>query len=291
MLDTLIKRMPEFLARGKDTILNIIDGLKQQLPSLLDTMLQAILKTLTVIADKMPEFLKKGIEFVTKMVAGIGQNLPTIIAKIAELLGLLIAKIIEYLPQFLAKGAEIVVKIIAGLIQGIPSLVSAGVQIMKGVLQGVGSMISSFANVGGQIVQSIKNGISNAWGSLTNWVSDKVKSIPVVGGFFKMAPTPEDGVQTYGLSTAIEGATAMARDSGFGNLFSDLSLFGALPKVNNTYKPRHANTINTQQQKPNNNVTFNNNYQVTNKTEFDMKSSMETMAYRQKQQLRRAGVI
>lgn len=291
MLDTLIKRMPEFLARGKDTILNIIDGLKQQLPSLLDTMLQAILKTLTVIADKMPEFLKKGIEFVTKMVAGIGQNLPTIIAKIAELLGLLIAKIIEYLPQFLAKGAEIVVKIIAGLIQGIPSLVSAGVQIMKGVLQGVGSMISSFANVGGQIVQSIKNGISNAWGSLTNWVSDKVKSIPVVGGFFKMAPTPEDGVQTYGLSTAIEGATAMARDSGFGNLFSDLSLFGALPKVNNTYKPRHTNTINAQQQKPNNNVTFNNNYQVTNKTEFDMKSSMETMAYRQKQQLRRAGVI
>ena len=291
MLDTLIKRMPEFLAKGKDTILNIIDGLKQQLPSLLDTMLQAILKTLTVIADKMPEFLKKGIEFVTKMVAGIGQNLPTIIAKIAELLGLLIAKIIEYLPQFLAKGAEIVVKIIAGLIQGIPSLVSAGVQIMKGVLQGVGSMISSFANVGGQIVQSIKNGISNAWGSLTNWVSDKVKSIPVVGGFFKMAPTPEDGVQTYGLSTAIEGATAMARDSGFGNLFSDLSLFGALPKVNNTYKPRHTNTINAQQQKPNNNVTFNNNYQVTNKTEFDMKSSMETMAYRQKQQLRRAGVI
>ena len=106
-----------------------------------------------------------------------------------------------------------------------------------------------------------------------------------------MAPTPEDGVQTYGLSTATEGATAMARDSGFGNLFNDLSLFGALPKVNNTYKPRHTNTINAQQQKPNNNVTFNNNYQVTNKTEFDMKSSMETMAYRQKQQLRRAGVI
>ncbi len=39
------------------------------------------------------------------------------------------------------------------------------------------------------------------------------------------------------------------------------------------------------------NVTFNNNYEVTNKTEFDVKSNMETMAYRQKQQLRRAGVI
>lgn len=39
------------------------------------------------------------------------------------------------------------------------------------------------------------------------------------------------------------------------------------------------------------NVTFNNNYEVTNKTEFDVKSNMETMTYRQKQQLRRAGVI
>ena len=39
------------------------------------------------------------------------------------------------------------------------------------------------------------------------------------------------------------------------------------------------------------NVTFNNNYQVTNKTEFDIKNSMETMEYRQKQQLRKAGVL
>ncbi|QPJ86635.1 hypothetical protein HH195_11750 (plasmid) [Sarcina sp. JB2] len=39
------------------------------------------------------------------------------------------------------------------------------------------------------------------------------------------------------------------------------------------------------------NVTFNNNMNVTAKSEFDFKSGMETMAYRQKQQLRRAGVI
>ena len=39
------------------------------------------------------------------------------------------------------------------------------------------------------------------------------------------------------------------------------------------------------------NVTFNNDMNVTAKSEFDFKSGMETMAYRQKQQLRRAGVI
>lgn len=39
------------------------------------------------------------------------------------------------------------------------------------------------------------------------------------------------------------------------------------------------------------NVTFNNNMNVTAKSEFDFKSGMETMAYKQKQQLRRAGVI
>lgn len=292
MLDTLIKRMPEFLTKGKDTILNIIDGLKQQLPSLLDTMLQAITKTLGIIADKMPEFLSKGMEFVAKMIAGIAQNLPQILAKMLELLAALILKIVEYLPQFLAKGAEIVVKIIAGLVQGIPSLVSAGVQIIQGVLQGAGSMIASFANIGGQIVQSIKNGISNAWGSLTSWVSGKVKTIPIIGGFFNLN-RPDGESQTYGLSTAMEGATAIARDSfGFGSLFNDLSLFGALPKTQSGYTPRHKNTIiNSKNQKPSNNVTFNNNYSVTTKTEFDIKNSMETIEYRQKQQLRRAGVI
>lgn len=190
MLNTLIQRMPEFLAKGKDTIIKIIEGLKVQLPVLLDNMGQAIMRTLTVIAEKMPEFLAKGVQFITEMIKGIAQNIPAIMGKMGELLGELVAKIVEYLPQFLAKGIEIVVKLVAGLIQSIPKLLSAGRDLANGILDGIGSMLSGFLSIGTKIVANIKQGVANAWGSFTSWISSKVKSIPVVGKFFKSVEPP-----------------------------------------------------------------------------------------------------
>lgn len=194
MLDTMIQRMPEFLQKGKDTIIKIIEGLKAQLPVLLDNMGQAIMRTLTIIAERMPEFLQKGIQFVSEMIKGIAQNLPAIMGKMGELLGELVAKIVQYLPQFLEKGIEIIAKLIAGLIDGIPKLLSAGKDLANGILDGIGSMLSGFLSIGSKIVSNIKQGVMNAWGNFTSWLSNKVKSIPIVGSFFRMAPTkPQDG--------------------------------------------------------------------------------------------------
>ncbi|WP_338912951.1 phage tail tape measure protein [Clostridium perfringens] len=225
MLDTLIKRMPEFLEKGKDTIIKIIEGLKNRLPNLLDTMGQAIMKTLTIIANKMPEFLSKGIQFVTEMIKGIGQNLPAIMGKMGELLGELVAKIIEYLPKFLAKGAEIIVKLIAGLIQGIPQLLSAGKDLANGILDGIGSMISGFLSIGSKIVSNIKQGVMNAWGSFTGWLSNKVKSIPIIGSLFSLDnPDGEDNGLTPSL--APNPMVNLTRNG----LSSTPSMFGFMPK-------------------------------------------------------------
>ncbi|HII4495524.1 TPA: phage tail tape measure protein [Clostridium perfringens] len=225
MLDTLIKRMPEFLQKGKDTIIKIIEGLKERLPSLLDTMGQAIMKTLSKIAERMPEFLQKGIQFVTEMIKGIGQNLPAIMGKMGELLGELIAKIIQYLPQFLSKGVEIVAKIIVGLIQGIPQLLSAGVDLAEGILDGIGSMMSGFLSIGSKIVSNIKQGVMNAWGNFTGWLSNKVKSIPIIGSLFSLDSPEGDG---NGLTPTIT-PNPMANLTRNG-LSSVPSMFGFMPK-------------------------------------------------------------
>ncbi|MBI6019832.1 phage tail tape measure protein [Clostridium perfringens] len=225
MLDTLIKRMPEFLQKGKDTIIKIIEGLKERLPSLLDTMEKAVMKTLSKIAERMPEFLQKGIQFVTEMIKGIGQNLPAIMGKMGELLGELIAKIIQYLPQFLSKGVEIVAKIIVGLIQGIPQLLSAGVDLAEGILDGIGSMMSGFLSIGSKIVSNIKQGVMNAWGSFTGWLSNKVKSIPIIGSLFSLDSPEGDG---NGLTPTIT-PNPMANLTRNG-LSSVPSMFGFMPK-------------------------------------------------------------
>lgn len=282
MLNTLIQRMPEFLAKGKDTIIKIIEGLKVQLPVLLDNMGQAIMRTLTVIAEKMPEFLQKGVQFVTEMIKGIAQNIPAIMGKMGELLGELVAKIVEYLPQFLAKGIEIVVKLVAGLIQSIPKLISAGVDLANGILDGIGSMISGFLSIGGKIVDNIKQGVANAWGSFTGWLSSKVKSIPIVGSFFKSVEPPPgmEGLPGSGEGLPVPFAAARGIE---GPLMDMLNFNNSFTKARRTEKLRFKDDEELVKE---NKVEVNVNIQeFNNNEEKDIEDLAEELAFLIQQKL------
>lgn len=225
MLSWFLSNLPQWFDSGIQVLTNIIRGIVQTIPNIVQAIFDTGTQMLDTLIKRMPEFLQKGIQFVTEMIKGIGQNLPAIMGKMGELLGELIAKIIQYLPQFLAKGVEIVAKIIVGLIQGIPQLLSAGVDLANGILDGIGSMIGGFLSIGSKIVSNIKQGVMNAWGSFTGWLSNKVKSIPIIGSLFSLDSHEGDG---NGLTPTIT-PNPMANLTRNG-LSSVPSMFGFMPK-------------------------------------------------------------
>ncbi|AMN35721.1 phage tail tape measure protein [Clostridium perfringens] len=225
MLSWFLSNLPQWFDSGIQVLTNIIRGIVQTIPNIVQSVFDTGTQMLDTLIKRMPEFLQKGIQFVTEMIKGIGQNLPAIMGKMGELLGELIAKIIQYLPQFLSKGVEIVAKIIVGLIQGIPQLLSAGVDLAEGILDGIGSMMSGFLSIGSKIVSNIKQGVMNAWGNFTGWLSNKVKSIPIIGSLFSLDSPEGDG---NGLTPTIT-PNPMANLTRNG-LSSVPSMFGFMPK-------------------------------------------------------------
>ncbi|WP_416188189.1 phage tail tape measure protein [Clostridium perfringens] len=225
MLSWFLSNLPQWFDSGIQVLTNIIRGIVQTIPNIVQAVFDTGTQMLDTLIKRMPEFLQKGIQFVTEMIKGIGQNLPAIMGKMGELLGELIAKIIQYLPQFLSKGVEIVAKIIVGLIQGIPQLLSAGVDLAEGILDGIGSMMSGFLSIGSKIVSNIKQGVMNAWGSFTGWLSNKVKSIPIIGSLFSLDSPEGDG---NGLTPTItpNPMANLTRN----RLSSVPSMFGFMPK-------------------------------------------------------------
>lgn len=193
LLSNLTSRMPEFLARGVEFIKNLLDGAIQKFPELLQGMIDGVLNILANIRAKMPEFLSNGFQFVANMISGIAKNMPSIIAKIGELVAKLIATLVRNLPKFLAEGAKMVVELINGLWKNKGKLLNAGKDLIKGLINSVKETIKSFINIGKTIVDNIKQGVANAWGSFTSWVSNKVSSIPIIGKFFRSLPEPENG--------------------------------------------------------------------------------------------------
>lgn len=279
MIEVLIKRMPEFLQKGKEAIIKLIEGIKSQLPNILENMGNLVMRTLETIAEKMPLFIQKGAEFVGKLIRGIAENTPEIIAKIAELILALIKKIIEMLPKFIEKGGEIVKKLVTGLINSIPKLLDAGKDIAIGILNGIKGMFSRFLDIGKDIVNNIKQGVLNAWGRFTGWLSGKIKSIPIIGNFFKTAPPPAEGNANNGIVP-------------FSN-FANVQKFGILDDLNNSMNFNKAFTKNRVREERNisragtdlikeNKINLNVNLNIkefNNSTNQDIEEIAEELAF------------
>ncbi len=86
-------------------------------------------------------------------------------------------------------------------------------------------MMSGFLSIGSKIVSNIKQGVMNAWGNFTGWLSNKVKSIPIIGSLFSLDSPEGDG---NGLTPTIT-PNPMANLTRNG-LSSVPSMFGFMPK-------------------------------------------------------------
>lgn len=232
--ETMFAYGPQFLQMGWTFLQNLIQGAIDKFPTLISTFMDRISGVIQSIVNRMPEFIAKGVEFVSKMAQGFAQNFPALVSKAIELITKIITTIISKMPQFIAQGAEFVVKLGKGLWDNRSKIFGIIGDVIKGCLDAIGNLVSGFFNMGVSIVQSIWDGIKSMWSSLTGWVSEKVKSIPIIGGLFTMRPEVDDS----GLvAPAMEGSAVFSRSAApFGtsrlSSFSDMATsFGAATRV------------------------------------------------------------
>lgn len=235
LVQTIWTLLPHFLTSAGQIIGALFNGLVTNAPKLVSKIADIIVQLITKIAQNLPKFLQKGIELVTQMISGIGQKMPQIVSKIFEMVSNCLKEIGKRLPEFMEKGMEIVLKVIDGLWKNKGQILKAIGDLIKGVIDSAGEAIKGFLDIGKNIVDNIKSGISGAWNGLTNWVSGKLKNIPVIGGLFKSIEPPE------GTPEPAMGSNPMVRG------FSDNpSLFGASVKSKATSYSSKSDKSNTQ---------------------------------------------
>lgn len=211
--------LPHFLSSAGQIISALFNGLVTNAPKLVGKIADIMVQLISKIAQNLPQFLQKGIDLVVKLISGIGQKAPEMVSKFFQMISNCLKEIRKKLPEFMEKGMEIVLKVIDGLWKNKDKILSAIGDLIKGVIKSAGEAIKGFLDIGKNIVDNIKSGISGAWSGLTNWVSGKLKNIPVIGGLFKSVEPPE------GTPEPAMGSNPMTRG------FSDNpSLFGATPK-------------------------------------------------------------
>ena len=139
---------------------------------------EGIDQIVTGITDKLPDLLEVGTTIVTTLLDAIIENLPKLLEAGAEVLGQLIVGIVEAIPDLVAMIPDIITAIVTGLAEAGPDLLAAGVELLNMIVDGASSVLTSVTDLGSTIVSDISTGISNAWSTLTTTITTLVSGIP-----------------------------------------------------------------------------------------------------------------
>lgn len=207
--------LTSIISAGLELIVNLVYGVLEALPMLLESMPIIVDNVVTVLLDCMPLLIDAGF----KLFSALLDNLPQIITLVAQatfqIADTLINKLIEKGPDIAKNGYEMFMK----LLQKVPGFI---VEMGKSVKNIVDKLIEFFTNkfdqiknIGKDIVDNIWNGISEGWGKLKSDVEGLVNGlVDGIKGIFSSADY-SDSISTS-MNVAVNDATGFdARNGAF----------------------------------------------------------------------------
>lgn len=177
LVESLIEKLPEFLAFGLDILTAILQGIIDNLPVLVEGAGQIVLQIISAITELLPQLLNVGVEILKQIAVGIRQGVQEVMAALPQIIEQILAFFAESLPLLADIGLQILLEIANGIEQGLPELAASIPSIIQTLIQNLTNSMPTFIEMGGEIITSIANGIIEAVPILIESLPDLIVAI------------------------------------------------------------------------------------------------------------------
>ena len=147
---------------GASVLSNLLLGITQKLPSVVETALSFITAFITSITAHLPAIVQAGFNIVTSLISGIVGMLPSLIQATVRLAGELLLGLGKALPKILDLGMDLITNLIEGLMDALPELIGYLPTIVETICQGIITKLPDIFERGIDILNSVIDGIINA---------------------------------------------------------------------------------------------------------------------------------
>ena len=188
--------LPQLLTAGQTMLSNLIAGLMQNLPQLLQTAVSVINQLVTGFYTAMPQIDTAAMSVLTQFGQGVIANLPQILAAGTSILQNLLNGLFTALPQLITAAGQMVTTLLSGFVMNLPQIIAAGFDLLTALISGIGqglpgiitaaidagaNFINAFTSIdwislGVQVIQGIINGIKSAIGALVDAAINAAKA-------------------------------------------------------------------------------------------------------------------
>ena len=185
ILVTSIGQMAPKITTG---IVQLINGLLPQIPTLLQKLLPAVIngvvslaqgivsalpQVITTLASMLPTLLQSLISGLVQITNALAQQMPTLIPIIIDAVLGMIPILIDNLPLFIQAGMQLIVGLASGIIKAVPTLLSYIPKILKSMLNYYKQLPKMLWTIGSNAIKKL----GSAFVSYASWVVTKVKSV------------------------------------------------------------------------------------------------------------------
>ena len=219
LAEKIQENMPMVLEKGTEIILNLVNGILQGIPQLVQTVFDLLGTFSGYIMENLPVILDAGVQLLLELVNGIlsPESNSAVIDSVMQTIAQFIATIGENLPQFLESGILVISELIAGIIESIPNIVSTVGDIIKTVKEEFSKI--DWKEIGTNILEGIKNGLLSGLETIGE-AAKKVgeKALTAVKGFLGIASPSKEFIKigefvTEGFSKGIIQSSSNVEDA------------------------------------------------------------------------------
>lgn len=160
MLNSITSKLPEFIKKGADMVLNLASGIAQALPQLIVKGLNALTSFVQGLGSGDGQLISKAFDIVVKLVGGLINNAPQILSAGLKLILALLQGITSGFGTLLGKVGALASKIPTAIKSGLGSLVSVGINFIAGLWNGIkakfDSVIAKVKALASQLPNAVK---------------------------------------------------------------------------------------------------------------------------------------
>lgn len=179
--------MPGFISVGGQVISNILLGIAQMLPSLLENAILIIQQIVASLNENMPQLVIAGGQILLTLISGMATLLPTLGEFALNLITQIGNGITENAPQLVPKGIEAVLQFIQGIVSNFPQIVSTGLDMLVSLAEGIANSLPTLI---AEVPKIINEFCSNIDSLLPKILSAGIQIIIALGkGIIQSIPT------------------------------------------------------------------------------------------------------
>lgn len=161
-VNMIISSIPLFIDSGIQILMGLIQGIKQTIPVLTDTIPSVIESAVNIITSNLPLLVDAGIELIDSFASGILSAIPLLLDEAPMIISSVLGVLNSELPKILSFGVELLDSLIQGILSAMPQLNAMLPSIIEETANTLTSQLQLIVSTGISILQSIINGILSA---------------------------------------------------------------------------------------------------------------------------------